>query len=98
LPRKTKKSNVKTNVKSSRVRPRWTKEEVSLLRRLYRTNSNAEIAGILGRKVSSVVFKGHRLGLSKGARRLKEMGQENISRRWEPLKNKAAKKAPRGRK
>jgi hypothetical protein len=87
-------------VKSSRVRPRWTKEEVALLRRLYRTHSNAEIAGILGRKVSSVVFKGHRLGLSKGARRLKEMGRENIKRRWEPLKHRSARKirASRGRK
>jgi len=88
LPRKT----VKTKVKNVRVRPRWTREEVSLLRRLYRTHSNAEIAGILGRKVSSVVFKGHRLGLSKGARRLKEMGRENISRRWEPEKHKSTKK------
>jgi hypothetical protein len=96
LPRKIK----KTKVKVFRVRPRWTREEVALLRRLYRTHSNAEIAGILGRKVSSVVFKGHRLGLAKGARRLKDMGRENISRRWEPLKNKAAKKtrAPKGRK
>jgi hypothetical protein len=89
LPRKNKKSKAK----GFRVRPRWTKEEVSLLRRLYRTHSNAEIAGILGRKVSSVVFKGHRLGLSKGARRLKEMGRENIRRRWEPLKHKSAKKS-----
>lgn len=89
-----------TKAKNVRVRPRWTKEEVSLLKRLYRTHSNAEIAGILGRKVSSVVFKGHRLGLSKGARRLKEMGRENIRRRWEPLKRAAAKKvrASRGRK
>jgi hypothetical protein len=88
LPRINKKSKVKSN----RVRPRWTKEEVSLLKRLYRTHSNAEIAGILGRKVSSVVFKGHRLGLSKGARRLKEMGRENIRRRWEPLKRGSARK------
>jgi hypothetical protein len=96
LPRKTK----KTKVKSFRVRPRWTREEVSLLRRLYRTHSNAEIAGVLGRKVSSVVFKGHRLGLSKGARRLKEMGRENISQRWEPGKHKSSKKVSvsRGRK
>lgn len=84
--------NNKAKVKSSRVRPRWTKEEVALLKRLYRTHSNAEIAGILGRKVSSVVFKGHRLGLAKGARRLKEMGRENIRRRWEPLKSRSAKK------
>jgi hypothetical protein len=86
------KKNVK-KVKVSRVRPRWTKEEVSLLKRLYRIHSNAEIAQILGRKVSSVVFKGHRLGLSKGARRLKEMGRENIKKRWEPIKQKASKKA-----
>jgi hypothetical protein len=84
------KNNAK--VKAAQVRPRWTSEEVTLLKRLYRTHSNAEIAEIIGRKVSSVVFKGHRLGLSKGARRLKEMGQENIRRRREPLKAKAADK------
>jgi hypothetical protein len=72
--------------KRSKLRPRWTKEEVAILRRLYRTHSNAEIAEVLGRKVSSVVFKGHRLGLSKGIRRLKEMGKENIRQRWEPKK------------
>ena len=85
-------NNKKSKVKKSQVRPRWTKAEVALLKRLYRTHSNAEIAGILGRKVSSVVFKGHRLGLAKGARRLKEMGRENIRRRWEPLKRRSARK------
>jgi hypothetical protein len=84
--------NKKSKGKNSKIRPRWTKEEVSLLKRLYRTHSNAEIAGILRRKVSSVVFKGHRLGLSKGARRLKEMGRENIRRRWEPMKSRSARK------
>ena len=83
----------KTKSKKSQVRPRWTKEEVALLKRLYRMHSNAEIAGILGRKVSSVVFKGHRLGLAKGARRLRDMGRENIRKRWEPLKRRSAKKA-----
>ena len=86
------KTKAKKKKTTSRVRPRWTKEEVALLKRLYRTHSNAEIAQILGRKVSSVVFKGHRLGLAKGARRLKEMGRENIARRWDPIKQKAAKK------
>jgi hypothetical protein len=83
----------KKKTKVARVRPRWTREEVSLLKRLYRIHSNAEIAQILGRKVSSVVFKGHRLGLSKGARRLKEMGRENIRRRWEPIKQRASRKS-----
>ena len=94
MPKKTAKKKTGT----SRVRPRWTKEEVALLKRLYRTHSNAEIAQILGRKVSSVVFKGHRLGLAKGARRLKEMGRENIARRWEPIKQKASKKAAASKK
>ncbi len=76
------KAKAKTPAKRSRVRPRWTSEEITILKRLYRTHSNAEIAKVLGRKVSSVVFKGHRLGLSKGIRRLKEMGRENIRRRW----------------
>ena len=87
------KTTAKKKTVTSKVRPRWTKEEVALLKRLYRTHSNADIAQILGRKVSSVVFKGHRLGLAKGARRLKEMGRENIARRWEPIKQKASKKA-----
>ena len=81
---KTVKMNADENI--AQIRPRWTSEEVAVLKRLYRTHSNAEIAEIIGRKVSSVVFKGHRLGLSKGTRRLKEMGRENIRRRWEPLK------------
>ena len=92
------KTKAKKKKTTSRVRPRWTKEEVALLKRLYRTHSNAEIAQILGRKVSSVVFKGHRLGLAKGARRLKEMGRENIARRWDPIKQKAAKKASASKK
>ena len=67
---------------ASRKRPRWTREEISTLKRLYRTRSNADIARVLGRTVSSIVFKGYRLGLSKGIRRLKEMGRENINKRW----------------
>lgn len=86
MPRNSK----KTRAGGARVRPRWTKEEVSTLKRLYRTTSNAEIAKVLGRKVSSVVFKGHRLGLSKGAQRLREMGQENIRKRWGTPKRRAA--------
>ena len=63
-------------------RPRWTKPQVEALRRLYRVHSNAEIARVLGRPVASVVFKAHCLGLAKGVRRLREMGRENIAKRW----------------
>jgi hypothetical protein len=89
------KGKERTSQKRSRVRPRWTKEEIAILRRLYRTHSNAEIAQVLGRKVSSVVFKGHRLGLSKGIRRLKEMGRENIRKRWQPKRHSARARANR---
>jgi len=89
MPRTMKKGKARM----SRIRPRWTKDEVSTLKRLYRSYSNSDIAEVLGRKVSSVVFKGHRLGLSKGARRLREMGRENIRRRWEPLKQRSARKS-----
>ena len=71
-------------LKRGKVRPRWTKSEVAILKRLYRTQSNSEIAKVLGRKVSSVVFKAHRLRLAKGIRRLREMGKENILKRWKP--------------
>ena len=67
---------------AARKRPRWAREEIATLKRLYRTRSNREIARLLGRSVSSIVFKGYRLGLSKGIRRLKEMGRENINKRW----------------
>ncbi|MEW5976064.1 MAG: hypothetical protein AB1898_09715 [Acidobacteriota bacterium] len=67
-----------------RIKRRWNKSELELLRKLYKTHSNAEIASVLGRKVASVVSKGHTLGLYKGVRRLQRMGRENISLRWRP--------------
>lgn len=70
------------STRAASKRPRWTKEEISTLKRLYRSQSNANIARILDRTVSSIVFKGYRLGLAKGIRRLKEMGRENINKRW----------------
>jgi hypothetical protein len=65
---------------------RWTRQEVAVLRKMYRNRSNAEIAGVLGRKVVSVVFKARRLGLAKSRKRLSQMGRENIRNRWHPPK------------
>jgi hypothetical protein len=70
------------NVKRKLIRPRWTIKEIAILKKMYPTHSNAEIGKVLRKKTSSVVFKGHRLGLSKGPRRLKQMGRENIAVRW----------------
>ena len=63
-------------------RRRWTEAEKQILKRLYRTRSNAYIAQLVGRSVTAVTFQGHRLGLSKGIRRLKHMGRENVRKRW----------------
>jgi len=68
--------------KKTSVRPRWTKEETRTLKQIYRNKSNAEIGRILGRKTSSIVFKAHRMGLAKGPMRLKQMGKQNIAKRW----------------
>lgn len=66
---------------SSRM-PRWRKDELDLLREKYPRCSNLEIAQELGRSVKSVVSKAHNLGLKKDPQRLREMGRENVSLRY----------------
>jgi hypothetical protein len=63
--------------------PRWGKEELALLQRLYPTNSNLEIAQRLDRSVKSVVSKAHHMGLKKNPTRLREMGRENVKLRYD---------------
>jgi hypothetical protein len=64
------------------VRPRWTKEQVKTLRKMYANTPNADIAEVLNCSVSKVVFKAHRLGLHKSKARLRQMGIDNIDKRW----------------
>ncbi|HVS11982.1 MAG TPA: hypothetical protein VMS76_19110 [Planctomycetota bacterium] len=64
--------------------PRWSNEELELLRQLYPSVSNLEIAQRLNRSVKSVVSKAHHIGLHKDAERLRTMGRENVSLRYEP--------------
>jgi hypothetical protein len=71
---------------------RWTAQEVRLLKRLYSSNSNREIARQLRRPLSGVIAQAFHLGLRKNSRRLAIMGRENIQLRWGPRK-----KAPRHR-
>lgn len=63
--------------------PRWTASELALLRRDYPSRSNIEIARGLGRSVKSVVSKAHHLGLQKSQDRLREMGAENVRKRYD---------------
>jgi hypothetical protein len=51
----------------------WTKVDVSLLKQIYRNNSNQRIAFRLGRTESSVQSKAARLGLRKSKKYMKHL-------------------------
>lgn len=61
--------------------PRWSADEVVLLKEIYAMHSNLEIAQRLNRSVKSVVSKAHGLGLRKDHSRLVAMGIKNVSLR-----------------
>lgn len=63
--------------------PRWSEEQIALLRELYPDHSNEEIARVLDRSTKSVVSKAHDLELKKSSARLRVMGQENVRQRHE---------------
>lgn len=62
--------------------PRWQRDELEVLRELYESCSNLEIARRLDRSVKSVVSKAHNMGLKKNPDRLREMGRQNVSLRY----------------
>ena len=68
---------------SSTRMPRWTQEELDYLTREYPLLPNLELARHLQRSVKSVVSKAHNLGLKKSSARLKEMGRQNVSFRYQ---------------
>jgi len=72
-----------TGPRSTRM-PRWTSAEVRQLRSQYATRANVELARELGRTVASVVSKARLMKLKKSARRLSDMGRENVSVRYVP--------------
>ncbi len=63
--------------------PRWTADEVALLKEVYPERSNLDIARLLNRSQKSVVSKAHDLGLKKTSKRLRDMGRENVSLRYQ---------------
>lgn len=67
---------------SSTRMPRWTPEEIEILKAEYPLRPNLEIARELDRTVKSVVSKAHNLGLKKNSDRLRQMGRENVSQRY----------------
>ena len=69
--------------------PRWRAEELAILARDYPVLPNLELARVLGRSVKSVVSKAHHLGLKKTEERLRTMGRENVSLRYQDEKDEA---------
>ena len=68
---------------SSTRMPRWTTEELEILKRDYASRANLQIATLLNRSVKSVVSKAQNLGLKKSSERLRSMGRENVSLRYD---------------
>ena len=54
---------------------RWSKDEVKLLKKIFRDTSNREVAEQLGRSISSVSAKASALGLRKTKKYLKSIGR-----------------------
>lgn len=63
--------------------PRWDPGAVALLTELYPLASNHEIARRLGRSIKSVVSKAHAMRLKKDRERLRQMGRDNVAKRYE---------------
>lgn len=53
----------------------WSKDEVKLLKQMFRSNSTGEVAKKLNRNVSSVQSKATTLGLKKTRKYLKSIGR-----------------------
>lgn len=63
--------------------PRWTQDEVQVLKKLYPCRSNEDIGVYLNRSVQAVTSKAAKMGLRKSAAYLRDVGRRNIMSRWE---------------
>ena len=52
----------------------WSKEEIALLKKMFKNVSNREVADKLNRKEASVQYKAWQLGLKKSRKYLKSIG------------------------
>ena len=70
------------NVSTGTRMPRWTAEDVEVLKRMHGTASNSGIAQHLGRTTKSITSKANALGLYKTAEHLRQMGRDNVDWRY----------------
>lgn len=58
---------IRPEPKPAEMRSPWTPLELDMLRQLYPNNSNDAVAELIGRSVSAIAHKAHRLHLRKSA-------------------------------
>lgn len=69
----------------------WNDEEADIVRKHYAHVSNADLSRVLpGRSPRAILSHANRLGLQKHPERLREVGRENMEKRWGPLRSPAA--------
>lgn len=64
-------------------KPRWTEDELMRLRELYPDHANIDVARALGRTEKAVVSQAYQMGVRKTPERLRQMGRDNVRKRWE---------------
>lgn len=55
----------------------WTREEVKTLKKIFRNQSNAEVATVLKRTSKAIARKAAKLGLTKTKKYLKTLGRKS---------------------
>ena len=63
-------------------KPAWSSMELALLDRFYGSIPNRLLSQKLHRSLKAVEDKARRLGLCKSHDRLRQMGTQNVSKRW----------------
>lgn len=87
--RKVKRASKKKVAKRAAIRPGtkvWTQSDVATLRKLYKKNTNPQIARLLRRSVAAVAAKAGALGLKKGAVRKAAPRRKKVARKAAPRK------------
>lgn len=65
----------KKTAKRAKPKGLWSKQHISLLKKLFPDNATAQIAKKLGRKLDAVKKKASRMGLKKSKKYLKSIGR-----------------------
>ncbi len=65
----------KKKSKKKLVKGTWTKEDIAMLKKLFKNNSTADVAKELNRPLDAVKKKASRMGLRKSKKYMKTLGR-----------------------